>query len=429
MNPRRSHAPLPLPFLAAILIVGAALLGMAQPAGAAWKLTYRQVATANQPTSLTSPPGHPRLAYVTERKGKIRILKGGKWLPGPFLDISNRVRTLWIEQGLLGLAFPPDFRKSHRYYVDYTARNGDVVIEEYMTYPKDPTRTMPDSRRLILRIPHVNDHGNHNGGEIAFLGNELYIAVGDGNDPGDAANNAQNLESLRGKILRIDPRGDSTTGRTYLIPSSNPYVNKPGRDEIFASGFRNPHSFDFFKPEGGETMMVISDVGQGRYEELNYLPFKLAWGANFGWHAYEGIQPYDCGELCPNGGPPGITTGLTWPQLVYSHEQGCAIIGGPVIEDPALTTVKGRIIYGDFCANRIRTAAAQTTWINDDKGTGVFLPPGKGKHSALNGFGEDGWGRVYALSNFGGIHLIKQIKVASKPNKPTKPGKKKKKKR
>lgn len=415
-------------WVAAFAVIALILAGSAPGADAKLKLTFRHLADTDQPVAGASPPGNPGRLYVVQRRGKIRILEKGEWLPGPFLDISSRVKTDWIEQGLLGLAFPPDFAKSHRYYVHYVGKNGDVMIEEYQTYPKDPTRTRPDSRRLILRVPHVNERGNHNGGEIGFLGPYLYISVGDGNDPGDGLNLSQNLESLRGKILRIDPRGDATTGRTYTVPASNPFVGKPGRDEIFAYGLRNPHSFDFYKPEGGQMMMAISDVGQGRTEEMNYLPYRLAWGANFGWKLFEGLRPYDCGELCPNGvvNPPGI--GLTWPQLTYSHEQGCAIIGGPVVEDPSLTTVKGRIIYGDFCSNRIRTAAAQTGWITDDRPAGFYLPPGKNEHSALNALVEDGWGRIFALSNFGGVYLVleKNVKV-SKPKPVKKPGKKKKK--
>jgi len=410
-----------------MLVAGALPAASASPAEAQVKLTVRHLVNAVQPTAAVSPPGNPGRLYVTERKGKIRILEKGRWRPGgPFLDISGRVNTRWIEQGLLGLAFPPDFNKTNRYYVDYVGKSGDVMIEEYRTFPKDATRTRPDSRRLVLRIPRVNGRGNHNGGEIAFLGDHLFIAVGDGNDPGDGMYLAQNLNSLRGKILRIDPRGDATTGRTYVVPPTNPFVGKPGRDEIFAYGFRNPHSFDFYKPKDGPMMMAISDVGQQRFEELNYLPFQLAWGANFGWKLFEGLSAYDCGQLCPNGvvDPPG--TGLVWPQLVYAHKAGCAIIGGPVVEDPSLTTIKGRVIYGDFCANRIRTAAPATGWITDDKPAGIFLPPGKGQHSALNALAEDGWGRIFALSNFGGVYLLveKNVKVA-KP----KSGKKSKKKR
>lgn len=385
------------------------LLAFAGRADAAPKLGFVKVAEAEQPTSMASPPGYPQLMFVTEREGKIRILRRGKMLKKPLLDLSSRIDPLRIERGLLGLAFPPEFRKTGVFYVNYTARNGDSLLEEYGTRPGQPT-VLRNHRRLVMRILRVNDNGNHNGGHLAFHGKLLYISVGDGFDPGDLPDSAQNLESRRGKILRINPRQTSRTGiPRFRIPAGNPFVGQPGLDEVFAYGLRNPHSFDFFKGADGRQMIAISDVGQGRYEELNVLPLDEARGANFGWNDYEGFEPYNCGELyCPNGSDPTATTGLTWPQLVYTHEDGCAIIGGPVIEDPALTTVKGRVIYGDFCGNRIRTAAPRNPTILDDKPAGFYLPPGKDRHSALNGFGVDGFKRIYAFSHFGGIYRIVQ---------------------
>lgn len=384
------------------------------------KITFDLVAEVRSPTAIATAPGFKRLLFVTSRYGKIRVIRKGELLPQVLLDISSKVNTLWVEQGLLGLAFAPDFAKSGRYYVHYTARNGDIKIDEYKVNPKvDPTRTIPESRRNVLRIPRLTQSGNHNGGELEFVGDLLYIAVGDGNDPGDALNVAQNLDSLRGKILRIDPRPDETTGRTYQIPASNPFVGRDGRDEIFAYGFRNPHSFNFFRPaKGAEMQMVITDVGQGRFEEMNVLPFRLAWGANFGWKMYEGLQPYNCEtSLCPNGVEPMPTTPLVWPVLTYSHKSGCAIIGGPYVRDKSLTTISGRIIYGDFCQNRVRTAEPGNGWITDDRGIGSFMPPGKGEQPAINGFGEDAGGRVYALTGYGDIYRLNQITVKVRPKK------------
>lgn len=371
-------------------------------------LTYVKVATAEQPTVLASPPGYPRLVFVAEKAGRIRVMQRGRWKKTPLLDLRKLVASREIERGLLGLAFAPDFRKTGRFYVDYTARGGNSVVAEYRTMRRRPTRLVPGSRRKVIEIPRVNNLGNHNGGHLEFVGRLLLVSVGDGFNPGDQAKNAANLESLRGKLLRIDPRPDPATGAGYRIPPSNPFVGLPGRDEIFSYGLRNPHGVDVFRPDGGAAMIVISDVGQFRFEELNYLPLTQARGADFGWNRFEGFKPYDCGELCPNGVSPGSSAGLTWPQLAYSHDEGCAIIGGPVIEDPALTSVKGRIIYGDFCRGRIRTAAPANPLITDDKPAGFFLPPGEGKHVALNGFGVDGFNRIYAFSQLGGIYRIVQ---------------------
>ena len=312
--------------LFALAVLTATLFGVAiAPAANArieTKVKFELFSEITEPTVVTSAPGFPGLIYTTSRLGKIRVIDRGVLLPKPLLNIEDQVQTGWVEQGLLGLAFPPDFEKTGRYYIQYTAKNGDNKIDEYQVNPKDPTTTLPDTRRNVLRIPAVATRGNHNGGPLEFLGDNLYISVGDGNDPGDQQNLAQNLNSLRGKILRIYPKQDETTGRTYQIPASNPFVNKPGRDEVFAYGFRNPHSFAFYKPKDGETQMVISDVGQSRMEEINYLPFKLAWGANFGWHDFEGTLPFNCG---PTECPGSLTTapivpkaGLKWPQLTYT---------------------------------------------------------------------------------------------------------------
>ena len=377
-------------------------------ANAAPKFGLEKLAVAKEPTSLASPPGYPSLIFVTGREGQLQVIRRGKLVPKPLLNLRRQLSLLRVERGLLGLAFAPDFRKTGRFYLNFTNRKGNSIVAEYRTKVGRPLQLASPKGRIVIAIPRVNNNGNHNGGHMDFHDGLLYISVGDGFDPGDPPDNAQNIESLRGKILRIDPRPDSSTGLGYRIPPDNPYVGLPGRDEIFAFGFRNPHSFDFFR-QGDREMIVISDVGQGRFEELNVLPLARARGANFGWNDYEGFEPYNCGDLfCPNGVDPTATTGLAWPQLVFSHDEGCAIIGGPRITDPELPALRGRLIYGDFCANRIRTAAPRYPTIRDDKWIGFYMPPGKDKHSALNGFGVDGFKRLYAFSHFGPIYRIVQ---------------------
>ena len=394
-------------FLFAALAGFVLFLTAGDSAGAAPKLGYTRIATAREPTALVSPPGYPRMLFVTERAGFVRIIANGRKLKQPLLDLTSKVGSSNIERGLIGLAFAPDFRTSGRFYVDYTAKNGNSIVAGYRTVPGQPTRLARGGGRLVIQIPRVNNKGNHNGGHLAFRGNLLYIAVGDGFDPGDAPDHARNLNSLRGKILRIDPRPDQGTGKPYRIPAGNPFVGLPGRDEIFAYGLRNPFTFSFFN-SGGEAMMSIADVGQLRYEELNVLPFAEARGANFGWKGFEGFEPYNCGEsLCPNGADPVVATGLKWPQLVYSHDEGCAIVGGLKISDPKLTAVRGRIIYGDFCSGRIRTALPHSPTIVDDRPIGFSLPARHGV-TLLNGFGVDGLGRLYAFSHLGGIYRLIQ---------------------
>lgn len=407
-------------FALAVLAVfsGAAV---APPAGSriVSKVKFDHVTKISEPTVVTGAPGFPHLLFAATRFGKIRVIKKGELLPEALLDIEDQVQTRWVEQGLLGLAFPPDFKKTGRYYVQYTAKNGDNKVDEYQVNPEKPTTSLLGTRRSVLRIPAVSSRGNHNGGPLKFLGDQLFISVGDGNDPGDTKNLAQNLDSLRGKILRILPKGDETTGRTYRIPASNPFVNRAGRDEVFAYGFRNPHSFDFYEPPGGATQMVISDVGQSRQEEINYRPFKLAWGGNFGWHDFEGNLPFNCGpDACPGAlttGPIVPKPGLIWPVLTYGRESGCAVIGGPVVDDPGLSTIRGRLIYGDFCRNRIHTALPDPVWITDDRPLGSFMPPGRGEQPALNGFGEDQAGHIYPFSNYGDIYRLDQTRVRIAP--------------
>jgi glucose/arabinose dehydrogenase len=384
-------------------------------ASAAVSPAFRRVARVQSPTALTYAPGPKSIAFVTERRGLVRVLVRGRLLRRPFLDIRKRVRTDWVEQGLLGLAFPPDYRKTRRFYVFYTTLNGDIKIDEFKRSLRRPLLANPASQRTVLRIPELKDGGGHNGGAMRFLGPLLFITVGDGGNPGDEFNQAQDLESLRGKILRIDPRQDQFTGRSYGSPPGNPYLGGPGRDEIYAYGFRNPHALNFYRDQAGEPQVVVSDVGQLRYEEINNLPLSELPAANFGWKIYEGNEPYNCGpELCPGGAAPPVDPappvlpdpGLTWPDFVYPHTQGCAVIGGPVIRDPAMGDLTGRLIAGDFCVNRLLTFDPTGGLITDRRPLGIYLPPGRGKGANLNGFGEDGWGRVYLLSNFGGIYRL-----------------------
>ncbi|MFA9399472.1 MAG: sorbosone dehydrogenase family protein [Acidobacteriota bacterium] len=414
--PGRSRTPAGVCVAATLLLLaGLSLFPVAGQAQAKLKIGFDLVAKVKGPTAVVAAPGHKKVIFVTQRTGKIRAIRQGRPLPKPFLDISDLVGSLRIEQGLLGLAFPPDYQKTGHFYVDYTDRKGDIRIDQFTRNPKKPLQSSEKSRRPVLRIPRVSQGGSHNGGAIRFLGGLLYIAVGDGNDPGDSLNLAQNLHSLRGKILRIDPRADQTSGRTYRIPRSNPFAGGPGRGEVFAYGLRNPHAFSFHRPAGGELEMTITDVGQQRFEEINNLPFRLAWGANFGWKIYEGVMPYDCDrELCPAGLPVADPPDVVWPVLTYSHSRGCAVIGGPVVRDPALSKIRGRIIYGDFCSNRVRTALPDDQWITDDRSLGSAMPPGRGRHTALNGIGEDGWGRVYLFSNLGEIYRLEQKAVPAK---------------
>ena len=382
------------------------------------KPVFKKVAELRSPTSLTHAPGSKKVVYVTERRGLIRVIRGGKLLKRPFLDVRGRTATDWVEQGLLGLAFPPDYRKTGRFYIHSTVRNGNVRIEQFKRRKNKPLVANPNSRRTLLNIPELFEGAGHNGGTLRFMGRYLYASVGDGGNPGDVRNQAQDLTSLRGKILKVDPRQDRTNGIPYRVPPDNPFVDGPGNDAIFAYGLRNPHSFSFYRDSGRQLHMVIADVGQERYEEINFLPYSEALGANFGWKIYEGRERYDCEpEVCPNGAeavegpaPPVAPGAFTWPDVVYSHDEGCAVISGPVIRDPAMGALTGRLITGDFCINRLFTWDPSGGSLDDRRPLKAFLPPGKGEHPTLNGMGEDGWGRVYLFSNTGGIYRLSLAK-------------------
>jgi glucose/arabinose dehydrogenase len=202
----------------------------------------KKIASFDDPTYVTGAPGFPRLLFVTQRAGQIMVVKDGRKHPRPFLDISSRVNESASEQGLLGLAFPPDYRKSGRFYVQYTDDRDDLQIDEYRR--SAPTFARASSRRVVLTAPEPEGYTNHNGGQLLFRGKLLYSGIGDGMDPGDLFNYAQSLDNLRGKIIRINPRR-TPGGNPYGVPRTNPFVGRPGRDEIYSYGLRNPYRFSF----------------------------------------------------------------------------------------------------------------------------------------------------------------------------------------
>jgi glucose/arabinose dehydrogenase len=251
------------------------------------KLALKPIGNFDEPTYVTGAPGFPTLLFVVEQEGEIAVLRKGQRLGHPFLDIRGLVGA-GGERGLLSVAFPPDYRQSGRLYVYYTDRAGNIRVDEFRR--RSSTRASIGSRRPVIEIAHpVNS--NHNGGQLQFFGDLLYFGTGDGGSSGDPPNNAQNKESLLGKLLRIDPR--PSDDRPYSVPSDNPFVGKAGRDEIYSYGLRNPFRFSFETTKSGQARIAIGDVGQNRFEELDYTTVAGAAGANFGWDAFEGYHPYE----------------------------------------------------------------------------------------------------------------------------------------
>jgi glucose/arabinose dehydrogenase len=345
-----------------------------------------RVGNFDAPTYLTALRGDSR-RFVVERDGTIVIVNGRRKLRQPFLDISDNVNTDG-EGGLLSMAFAPDYDSSGRFYVYYTDEEGFLQIDQF-TRSSNPDVADPASRRSVIRVPHFRD--NHKGGQLQFGPDGLlYAGFGDGGAGGDPDENAQNLGRILGKLFRIDPRDDGG----YDIPPSNPFVGRGGaRPEIYAYGLRNPYRFSFDRSRGH---LTIADVGQDEVEEVDFVPSPgggqpPAGDYNFGWDVFEGRDRYEDGSA-PGHVPPVIT---------HRQDGGwCSIIGGYVIRDPSLrgTRFSGRYIYGDLCKPDLRLAFL--------KRPRAPTKPARLRVPNLVSFGEDGQGRVYAVSIDGPVYRI-----------------------
>ena len=356
-----------------------------QAAARARGVRLRRVGTFSAPVHVTAPPDDTARVMVVEQDGRIRVIRNGQVLDAPFLDIRNLV-TGGGEQGLLSMAFAPDYNESGLFYVYYTDRAGDQRVVEYERASAD--RADPRSARLVLRMADGED--NHNGGQLAFGPDGLlYIGTGDGGGGGDRhgrRGNAQDLGSLLGKILRIEPT--NAGGNAYEVPGTNPFVARDGaRGEIYAYGLRNPWRFSFDRSTGA---LAIGDVGQGDWEEIDYVRRGKGKGANFGWRPFEGRARYTPGEPAP---------GHVEPVIVQSHANGnCSITSGVVVRDRGVP-LYGHYVFGDFCKGRIYRAK-----LKPGKASGVKATPLRVQ--SLSSFGEDARGRVYVASLDGPVYRI-----------------------
>ena len=345
-----------------------------------------RIGSFEQPLYVTAPPGDERRVFVVEQGGRIWVVRGGRKLPQPFLDLRSKTEAAG-EQGLLSMAFAPDYATSGLFYVDYTDNSGDSHIVEYKRASEDRADAGSARQVIFQRQPEPN----HNGGLLLFgPDNLLYVGFGDGGGGGDqhgSRGNAQRLGTLLGKILRIDPRPSG--GRPYRIPSSNPFVNRRGaRGEIYSYGLRNPWRFSFDRATGD---LTIGDVGQDRWEEVDFVRRDKGKGANFGWRPFEGRSHYYPDESAP---------GAISPVLVRSHDDGwCSVTGGVVVRDPALGGLVGRYVFGDYCRPQILSARLASGSARDVRSTGLRV-------SALTSFGEDAQGRVYATSGNGPVYRL-----------------------
>jgi glucose/arabinose dehydrogenase len=329
-------------------VAGAARAVAAAPSDARIKLTLR-ASGLTKPVFVTSAHDGSGRLFIVEQTGRIKIYDGHVHAT-PFLNLAGKVTT-GGEQGLLGLAFHPNFKTNRKLYVNFTNLNGTTVIREYRVSASNPNVVDPSTKRLILKI--YQPYANHNGGMLAFgPDGYLYIGMGDGGSAGDPGGRAQSTATLLGKLLRIDVNGTSGT-RHYRIPTSNPFVGVTGLDEIWQVGLRNPWRWSFDRSTHD---LWIGDVGQGDWEEVDHARRTSSGagrGVNWGWDVLEGTHCY----------PPSVSTcntaGKTMPLLEYDHGGGrCAVTGGYVYRGSAIPALVGGYVFGDYCSGEIWVVAA-----------------------------------------------------------------------
>jgi glucose/arabinose dehydrogenase len=340
------------------------------------RLSLARVAALSQPTALATRPGDDSL-YVTEKGGRVRRVAGGQGgmpsLEGdPVLDLSAQV-TRGFEQGLLGLVFSPDGSKL---YVDYTDRSGDTQVVEY---PFADGRADAARRRVVLSVDQP--YANHNGGEVTFgPDGKLYVGLGDGGSEYDPDRRGQDLGTLLAKILRVDPQPSGGLG--YSVPADNPFVNRAGaRPETWVWGLRNPWRFSWDRQSGD---VWIADVGQDRWEEIDFLPAGTAAGANLGWSLMDSTHPFH------GTNPPGGVLPIT----EYTHDDGsCSVAGGYVYRGDRIPALRGAYLYGDYCSGKVWALAQSGGRVAGQR----QLDLGRSIGSVLS-FGEDAAGELYLLT-------------------------------
>ncbi|UCG25111.1 MAG: PQQ-dependent sugar dehydrogenase [Chloroflexota bacterium] len=316
--------------------------------------------------------------FVVEQAGVIRLITDGQLQPEPFLDISERVRSTALEQGLLSVAFHPDFVTNRRFFVNYTDLNGDTVIAEFEASVEDPNQADPSNERILLY--EGQPFANHNGGQLNFgPDGYLYVGMGDGGGAGDSLNNGQNPETLLGAMLRLDV----SVGESYAIPPDNPFIGQAGaREEIWAIGLRNPWRFSFDRLQGD---LYIADVGQNMWEEINFQPTGDPGGANYGWRVLEASHCFESDSCDP--------AGFVAPVAEYDHQGGnCSISGGYVYRGQQFPELAGNYFLGDYCSGAIWGLyhLADGSWqITPLLQTDLFI----------SSFGEDSRGELYVLDH------------------------------
>ena len=340
-----------------------------------------------KPLYLTYAPGDTgNRLFVVEQNGTIAILRDGKRQEPLFLDIRSRVGSNANEQGLLSMAFDPDYAANGIFYLNYTDRGGTTVVARYRVSADNPDAANVDSEEVLLRV--AQPYGNHNGGQIKFgPDGYLYIGMGDGGSGGDPQNHGQDRSTLLGAMLRIDVR----TGGPYVVPADNPFVGQEGvRPEIWNWGQRNPWRFSFDRVTGD---LFIADVGQNRLEEISFQPADSPGGENYGWRLFEGSEQF-------SGNREGMARReMVFPIAEYGRAEGCSVTGGYVYRGQQLPALAGNYIFGDYCSGIVWTLTPQAdgSWLR----TVLLQAP-----SEITSFGEDAAGEVYVIIRTGEIYRI-----------------------
>lgn len=349
------------------------------PADYAWNLVSEGFSRPLLATNASDGSGR---LFVVEQGGIIYIVQDGAVLPAPFLNMTSQVGSGANEQGLLGLAFHPDYEQNGLFYVNYTDLNGDTVISRFQI-SVDANVADPTSEKILLQVDQP--YPNHNGGNLEFGPDGfLYIGLGDGGSQGDPNRNGQSLETYLAKILRIDVN----SGDPYGIPADNPFALGGGLPEIWDYGFRNPWRFSFDRVTSD---LYIADVGQNQWEEVDFVPAGTPGGANFGWSIIEGNHPYHDGPI----------DGMVAPVTEYEHGNRCSIIGGYVYRGQILPAWSGVYFYGDYCSGEILGLAhnADGSWESRLLYDTGFL---------ITSFGMDEAGEIYVLDRNGGLYKLQE---------------------
>ncbi|MEA2624114.1 MAG: hypothetical protein QOD06_159 [Candidatus Binatota bacterium] len=368
---------------AALAMAGAANAGVGlEPVASGFKL----------PLYVTHAGDGSGRIFVVEKAGVVRIVSAGAVRPTPFVDLRAIVGSTGGEQGLLGMAFHPDYPHNGAVFVSYTDKNGDSAIARYRVRGDDPNALDVSSAQVILTLDQP--YSNHNGGGIAFgPDGYLYVGFGDGGSGGDPHGNGQNTLTLLGDLLRIDV--NVPTG--YAIPLTNPHRANPfAKPEIWASGLRNPWRFSFDRETGD---LWIGDVGQYSWEEIDFQPAASPGGENYGWDFFEGDHPY---QLMPPETPPDTVPPETVPPLrfvfpvaEYDHSEGCSVIGGYVYRGAAVPSLSGAYVFSDVCSGTMWTLRPGTAgpWTRSE------VLQTKIRTSS---FGEDEAGELYVTDFYAG---------------------------